>query len=312
MRKWRHNVFKWHNQREPRPLSPVYYCFYSPCCEHDGDRELAVDELLLLAPSKDQLKFPSSWATCWLLIEVTTERQLYRYAVFLPIWLSRHRQNPRYRPTVGYRDKNWISQWTDWEVRIQGSVNSHFLVSVGHRKQERKGSLLERHLWSRTAAWCFTSIALVKHRSILWDRRNSTPFYSSANWGSEESACLRSHSRQLPRAGFITSQPDPGTAVWPICCSFIGLTESFDNVGFAVVLTGAQASLQSTKSFSAGWRDWLCKGKERSGLVWWEVPLASSFDTNRQFASKFCRCPAHAPPPLHCSRPFYNMFKQKV
>lgn len=48
--------------------------------------------------------------------------------------------------------------------------------------------------------------------------------------------------------GFITGQPDTGTSAGPICPgsqsgSFIDLTDSFDNVGFAVVLTSAQASL---------------------------------------------------------------------
>ena len=51
--------------------------------------------------------------------------------------------------------------------------------------------------------------------------------------------------------GFITGQPDTGDRVWPICpaptCSSMGLTEPFDNVGFAVMLKRTEADFRVDK-----------------------------------------------------------------
>ena len=78
---------------------------------------------------------------------------------------------------------------------------------------------------------------------------------------------------------------------------------------FAGVLTAAQAFLYIHQVLFCRVETLTgCQGKERSGLVtgllWWEGPLASWFDTNMQFASKVRKLPAHAPSTLHCSRLF--------
>lgn len=98
---------------------PVHCLSTTPCCK------LRVTGAYLLISFYYRLKF----LPCWYLviIEMTIESYTSRWTIFLPIWFTRQKQNHIAGQPLGYRGKIGCPQ-------IQDFVNSHVLISTGHKK----------------------------------------------------------------------------------------------------------------------------------------------------------------------------------